>query len=135
MQWHDAESHFQRALTNFGQALTIMNEMRDERGTAVTLNNMGLLYLRKGDQQQAADYFQRSLDIVEKVGDEMNAATTMSELALLYDAMREYPRAIELLEKVSKIAERAGHPDARIRKGREKLAMVKARETSGESAT
>jgi len=135
MQWHDAEAHFQRALTNFGQALTIMNEMRDERGTAVTLNNMGLLYLRKGEQQQAADYFQRSLDIVEKVGDELNAATTMYELALLYDAMREYPRAIELLEKVSKIAERAGHPDARIRKSREKLAMVKARETSGESAT
>ena len=127
MEWHDAGAHFEQALTNFKEALTILRGMRDERGAAVILNNLGLLYLRKGEQQQAADHFQQSLAIVETVGDEMNAATTMYELALLYDAMKEYDRAIELLEKVSEVSERAGHPDSRIRRSREKLETIKSK--------
>ena len=65
---------------------------------------------------------------MERVSDEMNAATTMYELALLYDSTEKYDKAIELLEKVLKIFERVGHPDSRIRKSREKLDMVIAKQ-------
>ena len=120
-EWEKADAHFQRALT-------ILTEMSDDRGRAAVLNNLGLLYERKGEQEQASDYFQQSLEIVEKVGDEMNAAKTMYELALVYEEMRKYDEAIELLEKVGKISDQVGHPDARIRKSREKLELVKIRQ-------
>jgi tetratricopeptide (TPR) repeat protein len=109
--------------------------MRDERGTAVILNNLGLLYQRKGEHQPAIDYFQQSLEIVEKVGDEMNAATTMYELALLYEGIKKYHNAIGVLEEVVKISERVGHPDSRIRKSREKLKMVNLKATSTQNAS
>lgn len=128
MERHDAAAHFQLALLYFQEALTILREIRDERGTAAILNNLGLLHKHNGENQLAVDYFRQSLDIVQKVGDEMNAATTMYELALLYDDMGKYRKATELLEKVLKISERVGHPDPRIRKSREKLQMVKARQ-------
>ena len=51
----------------------------------------------------------------------------MYELASVYDAAGEYDKAIELLEKVVKIAKRVGHPDARVKRSREKLEMIKAK--------
>ena len=127
LAWRDADAHFERALTNFRNSLTILKELGDERGTAVILSNLGLLYQRKGEPQSAINYFQQSLEIVDKIGDEMNAATTMYELALVYDSMEHFGKAIELLEKVVKISEAVGHPDARIRKSREMLTMIKAK--------
>jgi tetratricopeptide (TPR) repeat protein len=127
MELHDFNGHFQRALTNFQEALTRLKAIGDERGTAVILNNLGLLYQRKGERQSAVDYFRQSLGIAEKIGDRMNAATTMYELASLYDAMEEYDKAIDLLERVVKIAKRVGHPDARIKRSRESLEMIKAK--------
>jgi tetratricopeptide (TPR) repeat protein len=133
MQWHDADENFQLALRNFQEALTILKEMREERGTAVILSNLGLLYRHKGEHQLAVDAFQQSLAMFQKIGDEMNAATTMYELASLYDDSRQYDKAIELLERVVKIVDRVGHPGVRVRGSRKTLDMVKAKARSGQS--
>jgi tetratricopeptide (TPR) repeat protein len=133
-EWKKAEEYFEH-----GHLL--LEELKDERGIATLLNNLGVLYKHKGDLgksykrrkewEKAIDYFQRSLKIVEKVGDEMNVATTMYELVLLYEDMEKYREAIELLEKIVKICEQVGHPDLRIRKSKEILERVKRKQDSG----
>lgn len=111
----------------FERALSMLEEMGDERGKAAVLHHLGFAYRRAGERQKATDYFLQSLKIVEQIGDEMNAATTMYELALLYEETADYEKALDLLGKVAKISDKAGHPESRIRKSGEIVERIKSR--------
>ncbi|MDT9298605.1 MAG: tetratricopeptide repeat protein, partial [Arthrospira platensis PCC 7345] len=75
------------ALTYYQQALTISREVRDRRGEATTLNNIGGVYGAIGEPQEALTYYQQALTIRREVRDRAGEATTLNNIGLVYSAI------------------------------------------------
>ncbi len=63
------------ALEYYKQALEIDEELKDKRGKATDLNNIGSLYQDWGKPEKALEYYKESLAIFEKLGDVRSAET------------------------------------------------------------
>ena len=82
-------------------------------GTALSLNNLGYLYLQIGDYAKAEPLFQGALKISEKaLGPEHpGTARSLHNLAGLYRAMGNYAKAEPLFQRALKIWEKALGPE------------------------
>ncbi|MCD8485620.1 MAG: CHAT domain-containing protein [Desertifilum sp.] len=65
-----------------------------EGGEATTLNNIGELYSRIGQPQQALNYYNQVLPIVREVNDRRGEATTLSNIGLVYRIINQPTQAI-----------------------------------------
>jgi tetratricopeptide (TPR) repeat protein len=79
----------------------------DERGMAVTCNNLGFLYKDKEQWEEADGYFRRSLELFTKMGDEHGMTISLNNLGLLYKDKGEWDKAIERFLRSLEILERA----------------------------
>jgi CHAT domain-containing protein/tetratricopeptide (TPR) repeat protein len=97
------------------QALKIRLKLFGERDpiTAVSFNNLGLLYSRQKKYQQARELFQRCLDahVASRGADDPTMAGPLTNLGNLLMAMREYPAARASFERVLQL-DQAAHGDA-----------------------
>jgi tetratricopeptide (TPR) repeat protein len=57
------------AFKHFSEALSIDEELKDIRGKAIDLNNIGLVYQDWGKPEQALECFQKALEIDEELKD------------------------------------------------------------------
>lgn len=62
----------QKALDYYNQGITLVREKGDRRPEAITLNNIGIVYLRSGDNVKATEYLRQSLMIFQEIGDSKN---------------------------------------------------------------
>jgi tetratricopeptide (TPR) repeat protein len=58
----------------FLKALEIAEEIKDIRGKATWLNNIGIVYQDWGKTEKALEYFQKSLKLFEELRDTENIA-------------------------------------------------------------
>lgn len=65
------------------QALAILQQLGDEAGIAVALNNLGLVATDQGDYQAASQYLAQSLTIRQQTGDHPGIAETLTGYATL----------------------------------------------------
>ena len=81
--------------------------------TAITLNNLAILYRNQGKYEEAEPLFQRALAIKEKaLGPEHPAtARTLNNLALLYWNQGKYEEAEPLFQRALAIKEKALDPE------------------------
>ena len=91
------------ALNHLKTALTIFEQYDDKRRIAHVSCNMGNVYLKKNDYEQAQAVFRRSLNLAEQLGDDPLKSVIYSdfgELAAatgdLEEAERWYRKALEL---------------------------------------
>ncbi len=88
--------------------------------TAVSYDNLGLLYATMGDYPKALNYHQKALAIFEKVlGKEDDAvALTYTGLGFVYKAIGDYPKALEYSQKALAIFKKTlGKEHAQTAKG------------------
>jgi tetratricopeptide (TPR) repeat protein len=83
----------------------------DRAGLAVTLNNIGLVYDRLGQPEQALAYYQQALPIREEVGDRAGESVTRYNMAMMYRAQGQLAEAVEALRQVVALDEQTQHPD------------------------
>ena len=68
------------ALDSYQQALAIRREIGDRAGEAITLNNIGVVYVDQGRYAEALDTFPQALTIRREVGDRVGEGITLDEI-------------------------------------------------------
>ena len=69
-----------KSLEAYNQALNIFKKIKHQRGEAVALGRIGVIYYILGNNQKALNYFQKSLYIQSKIGDRVGEARTLGWL-------------------------------------------------------
>jgi eukaryotic-like serine/threonine-protein kinase len=111
------QGRLQEALEFFQQVLKMNQAAQDNRGLAVTLNEMALIYEGEGDLKDAKDLYQRAYLLFLKLGHTKNAAILANnvggillEEGRLAEAESMFRRAMELAQQSgSRDAEAAAH--------------------------
>lgn len=79
------------------QALKIKLELKDHKGTAITLAHIGSIYVILKDYRKSVDYYTQALPFWRAANDLRNEATSLTNLCYvyLYDELNEKQKAIE----------------------------------------
>jgi tetratricopeptide (TPR) repeat protein len=72
------------ARAGYEQALAIRRSARDQRGEAISLNQLGNLCYDRGDYSGALEHYRPALDLFRKVGDRRGEAWSLSGLGTIY---------------------------------------------------
>jgi len=78
---------------------------KDVPGTAISLNDLGLVLMRLGHYDAAKDYLERALRIFERQRDLPNSAASLDNMGQLFTNAGDYTNARIYLERALKIRE------------------------------
>jgi len=110
----DQGAHFSRAEEAFVQALAIRERVlgADHPDTAISLNNLAVLYRAQGRYAEAEPLHQRALAIRERVlgPNHPDTALSLNNLAGLYDTQGRYSEAEPLYQRALAIREQQFGP-------------------------
>ncbi|MBL4752858.1 MAG: tetratricopeptide repeat protein [Flavobacteriales bacterium] len=73
------------ALEYYNRSLTLGEELGDKMGIAISLNNIGIVYMDQGNYPKAIDYHTRSLTISEDIGDKIGVASSLNSIGIIYE--------------------------------------------------
>ncbi len=99
-----------KGITYYQKSLKIKEEIKDSVGIAISLNNIGGIYLRLNELDTAMSYYQRSLKIRERIKDKQGVTNAMSNIGLIYYKKKNYKEAEKLAEQSLKISQELGFP-------------------------
>src|SRR2546425_83396 len=98
-----------RELDDEGRASRALKmDLQDERGLALTWNNIGTVKARMGDLAGAMEAFGKGLEIQEKLGDILGKAVTLANIAGIHQRQGSWREARELLEQSLALYEMVG---------------------------
>ena len=86
----------------------LFEKARDNKGLAITLNNLGNLYQSKGDWDRAIEFYHKSLKASERLGVLYGVAKTLGNLGLVYKAKGDWDRALEFYQKSLELKRKLG---------------------------
>ena len=84
-----------KAIEQYGEALRLMRQAGDQRGEAMTLTNMGMVYNLLEEPQKALQHLDQALTVWRAIGDRHLEAITLSINGRVYYAMGEPLKALE----------------------------------------
>ncbi|HYG53558.1 MAG TPA: tetratricopeptide repeat protein [Flavobacteriales bacterium] len=102
-----AKVQFSIAIGYYRQSLALKRKTNDKNGLALTLNNIGNIYLVQGEFKKAMDYYHQSLKVREEMGDHIGICSTLDNIGTVYYDQKNYARSIEYTEKALEIARKA----------------------------
>jgi adenylate cyclase len=102
------KSEFVNSLDYLQKSLDIFKSIKDEVGVSNMYNNIGVIYLTKGDDPRALEYFIQSLRVAEKINHKVRIATALVNIGAVYNnnkatrsnAQESYMRALPLGKEV-----------------------------------
>jgi tetratricopeptide (TPR) repeat protein len=97
----DAERHLNAALTLFEQ-------VGDDRGIASTVDDLGKLSWLRGDYAKALEFGQRSLAMRRKIGDRRSIALSLNNLGLVFQDSGQFKKALASFEQALEIRREIG---------------------------
>jgi len=89
------KSDYALALKEYKRSFDIYSEIRDQKGSANCLNNIGNIYKAQGDFPEALNYYQHSLKIQEEIGDKSGSANAIGNIGRVYSDQGAYSKALE----------------------------------------
>lgn len=92
--YHD-KGDTSNALLWYNKALELRRQLADKKGTAATLNNMGLIFLETGMYEQCIVCLEESCEIKAALNDTPSLATGYENLGVAYQKLLKYKLAIE----------------------------------------
>ena len=84
-----------KAIEQYGEALRLMRDARDQRGEAMTLANMATIYNLLSEQQKALEHLNSALTVWRAIGDRHLEAITLLINSRIYYALGEPQKALE----------------------------------------
>ncbi|MEW6687292.1 MAG: tetratricopeptide repeat protein, partial [Candidatus Edwardsbacteria bacterium] len=75
---------------------------------ARAFNNLGMIFLDKGDYDKAVELYQKRLKISEEIGDKRGIGIASNNLGIVYHDKGDYDKAVEYYQKYLKISEEIG---------------------------
>jgi len=97
-------SQFREALQSWEKALQIYREIKNPKGEAASLNNLGTAYGFLGKYQKAIEYQQQSLVITREIKDRQGEVDALGNLGIAYGSLGQYQKAIEYQQETLAIA-------------------------------
>ncbi|MGI2258208.1 tetratricopeptide repeat protein [Shewanella sp. GXUN23E] len=94
---HMAMGNFAEAISSFQASLAIKQTMADDVATAVTLNNLGNVYLKMSEWQAAEQYFRRAAGLYKQANNLSLLAHTQENLARVLIKQNQYDDAQQIL--------------------------------------
>lgn len=101
---------FRAALKSTQVALTLYQDIKDDRGIADALGIIGNTYFSLGRYQQATEFYQQQLEIVRNLGDRAGEAQSLTNLSNSYFYLADYERARKLQQQAQIAKQRFGNP-------------------------
>lgn len=93
----------------FGEALALRRELGDERGVAVSLNNLALLALDSEDYKSSEELFEESIALKRRLGDPLSVGIGLSNLATVLVRTGKETEAAQTLAEADELAGRLGN--------------------------
>ena len=90
---------FPAAVNSWQQALEIYRALKNRRGEAAALANLGAAYLSLGNYAKAIEYSQQYLALSREMKDRKGEAVGLGNLGLAYRFLRNDAKAIEYLQQ------------------------------------
>jgi serine phosphatase RsbU (regulator of sigma subunit)/tetratricopeptide (TPR) repeat protein len=107
MLYQHASGDTAKALENFRKSIQIHEELQDKELGEV-YNNVGIVFLDRGDYDSALVYFNKSMKESEKRGDERMVSYIYNNIGNIYFQKKDYPTSISYFEKSKVIKEKLG---------------------------
>jgi tetratricopeptide (TPR) repeat protein len=82
-------------LKHYNEALEIHKEIGNREGEASDLGNMGLVYRKQGDLEDALKHHKEALEIHKEIGDREGEASDLGNMGAVYYTQGEYKNAIK----------------------------------------
>jgi tetratricopeptide (TPR) repeat protein len=101
-----ARGEYDRAMDYYKRALSWPNEGLS--GKAMSLNNMGVIEVKLGNYEKAAEDFREALKIRERVGDQWGIAMFLSNLGVVHSESGDYKTAMDYFQRSLKIRRKIG---------------------------
>ncbi len=106
LAWEYRTSNQDRAIEYGLQALGLAEQLQLKSGMARALNNLGVVYRRRGNYPQALDYHLKALKISEEIRDSADIGQALNRIGLIYQGQVNYQAALEYFERARQIYER-----------------------------
>jgi tetratricopeptide (TPR) repeat protein/DNA-binding SARP family transcriptional activator len=91
----DSGAHFPDALSIHTDARNAARQMGDRAAEAYALANLGVVHMRQGRYEQAAEHYQGALGLFRETGDRVGEARTLTHLGLVNWRQGRYQQAAE----------------------------------------
>jgi serine phosphatase RsbU (regulator of sigma subunit) len=108
---YEAIGDLDKAFDCYLKTKEIANQLNDEDGVAISLNNLGNLYKTRKEYKEAIRYYRSSLVIRERIGDQYGETTTLHNIGAIYHAQKEDRQALPYAEKSLQRAKEIEAPD------------------------
>ncbi|MCT4582689.1 MAG: tetratricopeptide repeat protein [Flavobacteriales bacterium] len=95
---HDALSNYNKAVEYNNKALTIFKD-NNPPYEAIILGNLGSIYFKNDDYQNAIKHHEQSLAIKKVHSSDHSIGTGLLNYAQVYDRTKNYPKAIAILQE------------------------------------
>ncbi|MEH2158906.1 CHAT domain-containing protein [Nostoc sp.] len=89
------QQEYQKAIQILQQALTIAQQLKDQKFEATALLGLGRNYDALGEKQKSLDFYNQALPLWRAVGDRSGVATTLNNIGLVYDTLGEKQKALD----------------------------------------
>lgn len=96
---------FDDSFKHLSEALYVDEELKDIRGKATDLNNIGMVYQQWGKLEKALEYYQKALEIAEQLKDIRGKAIRLNNIGSVYQQWGQPQEALEYYQKALDIAE------------------------------
>jgi tetratricopeptide (TPR) repeat protein len=97
------------ALFYFNKALELRRLLKDKKGEAGALNNIGLCYMNLGNTIKALDYYKASLEIKKEINDITGICNTTGNIAVIFKSEKKFKEAIKYYLECYEIADKTGN--------------------------
>ena len=106
-----AQGQNKEALESFLEALNAARAQEDVAATAISENDVGVVYWQMGDYSAALGHLEASLAAKQALGD-ADVASTLTNIGGLYGELGDHARAIEILQRALQLHRERGTPQA-----------------------
>ncbi len=94
-----AKGDFNGALTDFENALVLLNHIEDRITRGLVFSNAAVIYTETGDIETARSFFEEAIKLAQDTNDSFAESVRLGNLGWLYIATGKTTQAIETLEK------------------------------------
>ncbi len=99
---------FRDALRCLEKILTIATELEDIHKKAYALNNIGLIYEKRGNHDEAIKWYKKTLDICKNIHYLAGKMAVLNNIAGIHRARGNFPEGLKLYKEALKISEELG---------------------------
>ena len=130
------QSNYDEALKYFQSALDITQKIKDKKGIAIALSNIGFIYLKKEQYKESLTTHFEAMKIQEELEHKQGLATSLNNIGIIYKAQGKYDESLKNLLASLKISEQLGdkHSIADTYNGLGSLYLEQGKQLKGKEA-